>query len=234
MTVIFTGDLAPHKEKFGRNPDVDAAEDIIDYGGDANFPTTAAALTIESSNAADDHGTGANAKTVNVLYLDGDGLMQEEKGVQLDGTNPVTVAASALFCSRFRCITFGANKTNAGQIIAKVGSDIVASAPIGFNQTQIAAMMIPADYSFGYIKAFRGYEVRVASVTGEIGLMTREPGEEGFSVRWTIPLTDVGAEHIFDDNAMIKIPALSHVKLRVLEISTANTIVTGSFDLRYK
>lgn len=234
MTVIFTSDRAPQIRKFGRNPDVDAAEDIVDYGGEANFPSAEGALTIESTNAADDFGTGANAKTVDVAYLDGDGMIQEETGVQLDGTNPVTVAASALFCYRFRCVTFGANKTNAGQIIAKVGSDIVATAPIGFNQTQVAAMVVPADYTSGFIKYWKTYTVRVSTVTGEVGLMVQEPGEEGFAVRRTLPLRGDIQKEIFDDNDMLEIPKLSNVKLRVLEISAVNTIVAGSFLMRFK
>lgn len=231
---IFTGDQAPGIDKYGRNPDVDGPEDIVDYQGNANFPAAAGALTIESTNAEDDFATGDNAKTVDVFYLDGDGKLQSELGVQLDGTNPVTVAASALFCYRFRCKTFAANKTNAGQIIAKVGAATVASAPIGFIQTQIAAMVVPADYSFGYITQWHAYGVRIAAINGEVGLMVKEPDEEGFAVRRTIPLFATIEEEHFSDNDAIQVPALSQVKLRVLNISAQSTIVAGSFCMRFK
>lgn len=228
---FFTQNHAAQIRKFGRNPDIDGEGDIVDYGSEANFPSVAGELTIESTDPADDI-TGTNARTVSILYLDKNGELANNT-IQLNGTNPVMVAEKALFCYRFRCITYGENKTNAGQIIAKIGSDIVASAPSGYIQTQIAAMVVPANYSFGFIQDWRTYAVRSSGVSGEVGLLIREPGEEGFAIRSILPLSQIVQEEKFDDNEMLKIPTLSCVKLRVLQASIANVIVAGSFNMRF-
>ena len=228
---IFSGDLAPGITKFGRNSDVGGEEDVVE-GGVVTFPSAAGQLTVVSSSVNDDI-EGTHARTVKIMYLDGDGIPREET-VDLDGTTPVVVAASSLFAYRHRCITFGATKSNAGLITAKIGSAVVAVTPIGFIQTQVAAMKVPAIYSYANIKEWGGYTERVSTVTGEIGLLIQEPGEEGFAVRWTLPLRGEKPTEVFEDNDMIEVPALSNIKLRVLEISAANTLVAGSFTLRYK
>lgn len=229
---FFTQNHAPQIRKFGRNPSISGEGDVVDYGSEANFPAAPGILTIESTDPADDFTNGANAKTVAVLYLDENGKLASGT-IQLNGTNPVMVAEKALFCYRFRCITFGENKSNAGQIIAKIGPDIVASAPIGYIQTQIAAMIVPANYSFGFVQDWRIYAIRVSAINGEAGLLIREPGEEGFAVRSILPLSQIVQEEKFDDNEMLKIPALSCVKLRVIQSSVAPALVAGSFNMRF-
>lgn len=100
-------------------------------------------MTIVSTDAADDK-TGANARAVEIHYLDAN-LEQQIEQLDLDGLTPVvTVATDIRFINCMHIHEVGANPYAAGTITAKNGG--VTYAQVDPNQTRCtsSARMIPA------------------------------------------------------------------------------------------
>lgn len=224
-----------HREnKFGRNPAAAATEDIVDQGGTQVFPSAAGAITIVSDSLNDEL-TGSGAQTIKLWGLDSNNLLAESSAFNMDGITPVATGLSWRFVHRARVITYGATESNEGQISIKHGSDVIASIPIGYGQTQNAAFVVPDDFTSAYLKRWWAYVIRNSTAFGEMALMVQEPGEEGFSVRRTAPVSATAPlVERFDDSEMDEYPAGSYIKINTLFVNSGTPIIGGGFILKFK
>lgn len=131
--------------KFGRNDDVDSAavEAIWDGGGAYTFPSAAAVLDIQSTDAADD-AAGTGARTLRVIGLDANRIEIAET-VDLDGTNTVNTTQAFLRINRMFVATAGSGLVNAGVITADIGGTTHSQIGIGNNQTLQAIYSAPSN-----------------------------------------------------------------------------------------
>lgn len=149
--------------KFGRNEDVDAAEDIEARGGDyAGFPTTTAEEFQVNSSDANDAAAGTGARTVRIWYLDDDYNMFDANGdllytdVTLNGITYVDTGITGMRVWRMKVLTSGSGKINAGNINCRwktTTSVVFPMIAIGKGQTDFAGFTIPNGYT-GYLRQF--------------------------------------------------------------------------------
>jgi len=118
---------------FGVNRSVDTAyETIWEYGGTYPFPTSAATLSLVSSDAAD-------TMTVLVSGLDAD-YQEIYDVVTLQGVTPVSTA-NTFFRVNSSVILSG---SNAGNITITHGSDVVSYISVGLGLSQQCVYTVPA------------------------------------------------------------------------------------------
>jgi len=110
--------------RFGMNNDVPAtgSEHIWPPGTAKVLPTSAGALSVVSSNAADDSvAVGAGGWTVQVEGLDSD-YVEISESIILDGQTPVASTSSDWFrVNRAYITTAGTGETNTGSISISIG-----------------------------------------------------------------------------------------------------------------
>jgi len=103
--------------KFGFNPQIDTTtdpEDVWATGGLMTFPTTAAVVSVVSTDSADDDGgTGANTVT---LYGVDENWDEQSETVTLNGTTPVSTSGTHFRVYRAFVATAGSGSKNAGAI----------------------------------------------------------------------------------------------------------------------
>lgn len=223
--------------KFGRNQDVDAAEDIWPLGGDyTGQPITAGGqvLGVEEnfeiiSTSANDAAAGTGARTVGFTYLDDAGDWQEGS-VTLNGTTGVDTGVSGVRCFRAKCTSFGSGATNAGDITIRhitTTSNIFVDIAAGVGQSELAAMTVPA----GHIGVFFDLEAKIDGSNGaivDVAFRVRENGVGGY-LRQNIIRGREAAQGP-TDSGLIRLPALSDIKMRVESTSAANMDVAGQFN----
>lgn len=143
--------------KFGRNSDADTGDDVWDGSSAYPFPAAAAATTVESSDVNDDgndpEALGTGARTVTVYGL---GASYEElsETVTLNGTAAVTLANQYLRLHRALVATAGSGGVNAGNILFKHSSTVIAQITAGFGQTLMSVYTLPADW-YGWLMSWR-------------------------------------------------------------------------------
>lgn len=100
------------------NPDVDlaAAEDLVEWGGSAQYLTSAEIVELVSDNAADDAGS-TGVTSVLVKGIDGNGNEQQEI-VTMDGLTPAETVGTYLRVNQIVSVTCGTGGVNAGAITA--------------------------------------------------------------------------------------------------------------------
>lgn len=134
------------KHIVGFNPDADTAPVDV-WDGDALYvwPTTAR-LHDFSSDDASDAAAGIGARTARIHYLDATGLEATED-VTLNGTTPVTTAATMTAINFVEILTAGSTSSNVGTITFTAQTDSTISAVIlpTNNSTLQAIYQVPSD-----------------------------------------------------------------------------------------
>lgn len=231
---IHIGDVV---RKFGYNGDVDASgtgpEDIIAAGDDQYWPSAAVAaadIDIVSSEAADDGApAGTGARTLTILGLDSDYLMQSET-VTLNGTTDVHPTKAYLRIFRAYVATAGSGGVNAGNIQIDDGAgNVLAYIPTGRGQTLQAAYTIPADYKAAWLLQYNAELQSKTAAYAECTLEVRPFGGAWLTKEMFEVSDKVAFRHPFI--MPIKIAAKSDIRLRVIDASADNLPISGGFEL---
>jgi hypothetical protein len=226
----------PSTYKFGRNADVDAAEDIISQGGNLFVPAAAAATTVVSS-AAGDAGSGAGLDVIQVTGLDSNwDLVTEDIDMHAtDGTNAVTLTNQFLRVFRAQGLKYGSagsiTSVAAGNIDVKHGTDVLCRIPVGFVASQHAAISIPR----GYVGEIRRVVVRAEgspTLTATHAIQHYHATATGGVWHEMAYMETVDGENLIQEyNAPLVIPEMTDVKLRTLTVSAVNAVIHGGFDI---
>lgn len=132
-----------HVNKFGYNESVGTTfENCTDLGGDQNYPTAAAVVSVLSASA-DDTSAGTGARTVEIQGLDANYDVKTET-ITMNGTAAVTTTATFIRVFRMRVVTAGSGGVNAGNITASISSNNVARILASQGQTLMAVYTVPA------------------------------------------------------------------------------------------
>jgi hypothetical protein len=141
--------------KFGSNDTVPngSYSDIWTYGAtDAtyNWPTTAETFRVAAGGNAADTSDGAGARTIQIVYLDGNGR-QEQEQLTLAGAS-ASAATSKTATRLIRAYTatagtYGGN--NVGDIVIEntTSNQVVGSISAGIGQTQMSMYTVPLRYT---------------------------------------------------------------------------------------
>jgi hypothetical protein len=227
----------PSTYKFGRNADVDAAEDFIVQGGNLFVPAAAAATTIVSSNA-DDAQNGAGLDQLKVSGLDANWDFIEETVTMhaTDGTNAVTLTNQFLRVFRVAAVQAGSAGSTlsdaTGNIDVKHGTDVLCRIPAGATTSQHAAYSVPRGY-VGEIVAVDLIAEGGPTLKTTAGIMSRDPSAalNPWVERSNHYLTD-GEQFTKEFLTPILIPEMNDVVLRAFTVSAVNAILRGGFDIR--
>ena len=196
----------------GINPDVDTGtpEDIWLAGGTYTFPSAAELFTITSSLAADTNITGAGAWTALVTGLSAAGAVQSET-VLMNGTIGVTTMLTYLHIQSIFVITAGVSVQNDGVITCTGATSalVVASFPIGQNNSNIAQYVVPAGKT-AYVVRVVASVARKKDASATFTLRVRDPGSDVFWSRQTFQVADGSFQHT--PQAPPVCPALSQMK----------------------
>lgn len=226
--------------KYGRNPDVDAAEDIWNVGGDyTGFPTTTAEeFQVLSSDAAD-AAAGTGARTVRVYYLDANYNIEDADGnflyfdVTLNGTTAVNSGVTGMRIYRVKVLTSGSGQTNAGTITVRwrtTTAAIFCVVPIGFGHTQISNFTIPAGYT-GYMKRYDATMDDQTSNAANMAIKVRDFGSNTFRLirPFAVSTTKDVSRTLYGGE---KFEEKTDLVFRATSVTNTNAIITVSYGLR--
>lgn len=217
--------------QFGRNNDVDSAEDIWAGGGDFTPPTTARTHNIVSSSA-NDTSAGTGARTVKIYGLNSSYALTSET-ITMNGTSNVATASTYTFIYRMEVLTAGSGNANAGNITATAQTDATISSymQIGYNVSTDAFYMVPAGYT-AYIHSFKaGISNATSSQSADIGLFVKPFGGV-YNLKALHSLVNSGSS--VEENAFhypLSITEKSIIKIRCTAVQSSNTDIQGEFDL---
>lgn len=211
--------------KFGSNLDVDAAEDICSEGGNIHWPATAAATTVVSSSGDDDVG-GTGATEIHVQGLDANWEIVTQT-VTLTGAVAVTLPTPLLRCFRMWVTVSGSGNVNAGNVDCKHAANVVCRILADAGQSLTTGYTVPLDDHHVVIDCVASTVVRVSTTIGEAALMTRSNPAGGWRTRYRWGIGPTGQPH----QVLVDLRPKDDVRIRVLDISVANSIVHGSFIL---
>lgn len=149
---IFNGSAAMVYKLSGRRTtfnNTTAWHDVVPFEADStSIPvlTSSDSLVIVSSSDSDGTG-GTGLRTVSVVYIDTNYVMQEAT-VTLNGTTPVGIPFKALDVLWVEGITAGSSGYSVGNIILRVNSGVdVAQIVAGKNKSQSATFTVPDNYT---------------------------------------------------------------------------------------
>lgn len=151
--------------KFGRNEDIDIAnnEDVWDGGGTYPFLSAAGILHFVSDNI-NDTSAGTGARTIKIFGLGFD-YNEIDEIISMNGTTVVNTLKSYLRVYRAEVKTVGITEINEGTITAVNGSSIQLKILPEKGQTQMAIYTIPAGKT-GYLLF---YEASIAPAIRAVG-----------------------------------------------------------------
>lgn len=223
-------------QKFGRNSDVDGAEDIWNGGGTyAGFPviTDSVGKSFEVfSSSTDDATGGTGARTMRALYLDGAGNLQSIDHA-INGTTPVTLGVSGWRLQVAYVLTAGSVGTNVGNItyrhVSPDTANIFAFVPASFGRTRIAAYTVPAGYT-GYMVQYTASMSDNTANTAEMAVWQRYNGA-AFWIGHDFKISTEFAQPPKKPYGGIKLPALTDVKIACLGVQNANANISADMDL---
>lgn len=223
-------------EKFGRNPDVDAAEDIWGSGGIySGFPTGAAEKMEVFSSSANDTANGTGARTVEISnLLDANGVLLDPVIVTLNGTTPVALDATQTYSrmSRMRVLTAGSGGGNAGTLTVRhvvTTANIFAVMPVGVNRTSLGLYTVP-----------HGHKLLINRLAASMAITSGSAGSASISFRvrpyggvfqqyFPVEVTNSKSLDVCCDSYIFTFDALTDIKWRAEAVGQANTIVDVSF-----
>jgi hypothetical protein len=226
--------------KFGRNGDVDAAEDIWSLGGTYTFAAGAEVLYVSNAN------TGDTTQQIRVTGLDAQGLevtdtktLSGRTGVALDGTWLRVYRASVVGDVVLTGDTYIGTEASPTVGVPAL-ANTRAHVPAAGGQTLMAITTVPAQVGRQTIR--RGYIADMllvvvpgspAGVQVEFGLYARSPGGV-FVSKSSLGLTDDQPTLYRPFPKAIELLPLTDVKLRVDSVSAANVKVSGEFAIFYE
>ena len=222
--------------KFGRNPDVDAANvDIINMGGtyagmpvDANgsMLTVAEELQIVCANAADTV-AGTGLQVLRVTRLDEDARLVTQDFEMNGGTLNTGVQACRAW--RAKGVRYGSSGTNAGDITVRMRTttaNIFAVVAAGVGQTELALITIPALY-VGSIYDPTLQIDKGGSAILKAAFFTRPEGQNGFDQKALMQAA--GGADRDAPRELYTFPGPCDIKMRVTSASTTNIDTIGTF-----
>ena len=226
--------------KFGRNPDVDAAEDIWGGGGDyTGFPSGAAETFETFSSSAADASAGTGARTWRWYYLDEDLNAFDANGewlyfdVTLNGVTGVLSTVTGKRIWRGRCRTAGSGQTNAGTITVRWSTTttaVFAIAPAGAGATYLSSFTIPAGYT-GYVTQFAVSLSDVGNASNRAVVAAKMITEDGVLSYQFAFAASTESEFSYQPSGGIQIPEKTDICGRVLSVKSTNADVLIKYDV---
>ena len=222
-----------HVNKFGRNTDIDAAEDVWSVGGDIPVLAVETVVDIVSASAADDLGsTGAEYVTVEGWNLAGayvtdtiecDGITNNQGTVPMAGVNRAYVSQA------------GSGLKNAGLITLSNFPVTVTLSQIllGKSQTKQAFFFVAALMT-GLVSRWWAYANggSPAATQIDLSMMVYNNGvwleKEDASI---ISDANNQVDHRYGRDCEMVIPSNSIVKIRVPVVGAINCDVSAGFDM---
>lgn len=226
--------------KQGFNPDVDAAEDIWDGGGDyTGFPTTAAETIQVVSSSANDASAGTGARTVRLFYLNASYEMFDSSGnflyvdVTLNGTTPVSSGVTGMRVWYAQVLTSGSGMTNAGDISvrwATTTSVVFCKILAGYSAAQILALTIPEGY-VGTLQRYAASMLDNTSNNARMAFKRRNFGSNTWIIEQQFAISTNGGQsrRLWGGR---RFGAKTDIVMRCSAINNANGIITGSYEMR--
>lgn len=221
---------------YGRNTDVDAAEDIWNGGGNyTGFPATADTVEVLSSSA-NDAAAGTGARTVRLYYLDASGIgfdANDEflfRDVILNGATPVSAGISALRVWKAQVITAGSGLTNAGDItVRQVGTptNIFAVIPTGFSLSSSSAFTIP----LGWTGWMADFDATLNDNTANQAVLCIKTLDGGVQTLEHVFGLDTGSPYTHRPHGRTKLTELTDVVFRALSVQNANADISISWSM---
>lgn|SRR5512136_1599445 len=167
--------------KTGRNRTIETLtdpEDIWAGGGlYTGFPTSGVAepLSVVSTDA-NDTALGTGARTIRIMGLDANWLLQEET-ITLNGLAPVVTSTLWVRVEFMTVLSAGSGASNAGRISIKhatTTANVFIDCDIGDNRSSVAAWTIPANQNAWLTQITASSKTKLADV--ELAMMHRPFG----------------------------------------------------------
>ena len=218
--------------KYGKNGDVDAAEDIWTPGGTYAFPSAAAATVIVSDDVNDD----GDVASTGALTVEVEGLLASyvyhKETITMDGTTNVDLS-EFLRVFRAKVITAGSSGANEGTIQIKHGATVLAQIDPLVGQTLMAIYTTPA----GQLSTLKGWWVEISRATAgnsELALMMSENGGPWLQKEVRSAVNSGPMKRTFpesDDGEGFRVMPKTDIKVRALSVSVASLIIFAGFDI---
>jgi hypothetical protein len=224
--------------KYGRNTDVDAAEDIWGGGGlYTGFPLGAGTTFTTVSTSANDTAAGTGVRTWRWFYLDDDLNAFDSAGeflyfdVTMAGLTPVVSTVSGRRIWRGFALTDGSAGVSAGAIsvyATGAASTIFAVAPLGKNQTALSNFTIPTGYT-GYILS---YSADMLDNTSNHAVISIRQSDQSGLVRLRQPFS-ITTERSGGDipHGGLKFTEQTDICFRVESVQNANADIMVRYDM---
>ena len=227
--------------KFGRNGDVDTAndEDCWTQGGTWVAPTTARTHQIVSTDTNDTNSSGTGARTVLIQGLDASWAAQQET-ITMNGTTNVPTGSTYLRIFRMIVVTAGSGQTNAGVITATADTDATVTAAIAATegQTLMAIYTVPAGKK-AFITCYYAAMNKQGATAGamaDVALFVRADSDTAtpaWSNKHVMAVAIDGSSyfhHCFRPY-FGTVAAKSDIKIIIRDVSKNNTDVSAGFDI---
>lgn len=237
MLEIAKGNVTGHASvnKFGRNTDVDTAEEDVWDGGGTWVAPTAARLHDIASTSASDASAGVGARTIEVYGLTSWTTAEVSETITMNGTTNVPTVNSYVIIHRMKVLTKGATDVNVGIITATAQTDSTVTAQINASegQTQMAVYGVPSTQSLYLTRMYGSLNKSGPSGGVDLALLWNpEPDAEltNFQVKSTRGLALDGTSSVdakpeppagYDGPGILKISAIG---------SAINNDVSAGFD----
>jgi len=220
--------------KFGRNPDLNTAQDDVwDYGSNYQFP--AVATSTQLVGLANDIPSSDGVHSVSVEGLLADGTEVTEVAT-LNGATPVVLTNSFYRINRMAIDAVGATGINSGFIdISHSGSATLGRIAPLFGQTQQAVFTMPAGVSGHFTGWYfdAGQAGLFNNVKGNVALQTRAPGQ-GWRTKQSANFTHTSpVDRKFDVPApTFAVKPLTDIRVRVTVTNTDDLLAHGGFEIK--
>jgi hypothetical protein len=218
--------------KYGRNADVDGAEDIWDFGSYYLFPTQA--TTTQIVGLANDIPSSDGVHSVKIEGLLANGQEVTEVAT-LNGTTPVILTNSFYRINRMYIDAVGASGVNSGNIlVSHSGSATLSMISPLKGQTMQAIYTMPVDAS-GHFKNWYvdgGQTGLFNNVKATAELQTREVGK-GWRTKAAVEFTHSNpVQRVFQSiGGTTAVKPLTDIRVRITSINTQNVIVNAGFEI---
>lgn len=227
-------------DKFGRVKGIDAADSAVDVWAFADdgivtrantktFPTSAVTPYFVSSSASD------TSVSLKVSYIDSDGF-DKVATIALNGRTGVSLGDTALDVNRISVsgstaalgIIYAATANNFTLGLPTTPSEVLASAPIGYNQSQLSHFTVPKGKTL-IIKDYSAYISRANGSAGsaDLTLRIKEFGGVSKVKREFFPTSAVP---IVKSAANIVVPERSQIVWQLDDVSDGDTQCSIDWD----
>ena len=217
------------RNKFGRNQDIDGAEDVWGGGGDyTGMPTTGNPETITVTSSATSTDAGL---VLTIEGLDGSYNYQSEQ-ITLNGSGVGVSVNTYWRCNRAYVRTAASGQTaNVGTLTGNhttTTANVFFVMPVGFNQTQIAAYTVPANRLVVIVGVSVAGARANGSIIGDFSLRTRALGEVFRSRALFTAGNNVAIDRRYKGGILLA--EKTDIKIRCESVSAVN----GDFDAEFE